>query len=109
MVITHTANGAHYYDVIATVGVTVNDTTPDPALSVSAATLALVEGGQGSYTVALASAPDGDVAVSIASDNPDVTAAPAALAFTLDNWDTAQWVRVNAASDNDGRRRIQLR
>ena len=40
-VITHTANGAHYYDVIATVGVTVNDTTapppaPDPALSVSA-------------------------------------------------------------------------
>ena len=54
VVITHTANGAHYYDVIATVGVTVNDTTPDPALSVSAATLALVEGGQGSYTVALA-------------------------------------------------------
>ena len=101
VVITHTANGAHYYDVIATVGVTVNDTTPEPALSVSAATLALVEGGQGSYTVALGSAPDGDVAVSIASDNPDVTAMPAALAFTPDDWDTAQWVTVSAASDND--------
>ena len=101
VVITHTANGAHYYDVIATVGVTVNDTTPEPALSVSAAMLELVEGGQGSYTVALASAPDGAVAVSIASDNPEVTAAPAELAFTPDDWDTAQWVRVSAAADND--------
>ena len=59
MVLTHTANGAHYYDVIATVGVTVNDTTapppaPDPALSVSATALRLAEGGTGSYTVALA-------------------------------------------------------
>ena len=34
VVITHTANGAHYYDVVATVGVLVNDTTappPEPA------------------------------------------------------------------------------
>ena len=99
--ITHTANGAHYYDVIATVGVMVNDTTPDPALSVSAATLEVAEGGSGNYTVALVAEPDGDVAVSIASDNPEVTAAPAELAFTPDNWDTAQWVRVSAASDAD--------
>ena len=51
--LTHTANGAHYYDVIATVGVKVNDTTapppaPDPALSVSATALRLAEGGSGS-------------------------------------------------------------
>ena len=65
VVITHTANGAHYYDVIATVGVTVNDTTPepDPELSVSATTLRLAEGGTGSYTVALATEPDANVSV----------------------------------------------
>ncbi len=104
VVITHTANGAHYYDVIATVGVTVNDTTappPDPGVTASVATLELREGGSGRYTVALAAEPDGAVAVSIASDNSDVTAMPAALAFTPDNWDTAQWVTVSAAADND--------
>ena len=104
VVITHTANGAHYYDVVATVGVTVNDTTappPDPAVTASVATLELREGGSGRYTVALAAAPAGAVSVAIASDNGDVTAMPAALAFTADNWDTGQWVTVSAAADND--------
>ena len=102
-VITHTANGAHYYDVIATVGVTVNDTTPepDPELSVSATTLNLAEGGTGSYTVALATEPDANVSVSIASDNDEVTTSPAELAFTTRNWSTAQSVTVRAASDAD--------
>ena len=106
VVLTHTANGAHYYDVIATVGVTVNDTTapppePEPALSVSATALRLAEGGTGSYTVALATEPDGNVRVAIASDNADVTTRPASLAFTTANWGTAQRVTVSAASDGD--------
>ena len=106
VVLTHTANGAHYYDVIATVGVTVNDTTapppaPDPALSVSVTALRLAEGGTGSYTVALATRPDGNVSVAIASDNADVTTRPATLAFTTGNWGTAQRVTVRAASDGD--------
>ena len=105
-VITHTANGAHYYDVIATVGVKVNDTTasppaPDPALSVSAASLRLAEGGSGAYTVALATRPDDNVTVSIASDNADVTTRPASLTFTTANWSEAQRVTVSAASDGD--------
>ena len=105
-VITHTANGAHYYDVIATVGVTVNDTTapppaPDPALSVSVASLRLAEGGSGSYTVVLATRPDGNVSVAIASDNDDVTTRPATLTFTTANWSTPQRVTVSAASDGD--------
>ena len=104
--LTHTANGAHYYDVIATVGVTVNDTTapppaPDPALSVSVASLRLAEGGSGSYTVALATRPADNVTVTIASDNPDVTTRPATLTFTTANWSTAQRVTVSAASDGD--------
>ena len=106
VVITHTANGAHYYDVIATVGVRVNDTTapppaPDPALSVSVASLRLAEGGSAAYTVALATRPDDNVTVTIASDNADVTTRPAALAFTTANWATAQRVTVSAASDGD--------
>ena len=104
--LTHTANGAHYYDVIATVAVKVNDTTapppaPDPALSVSATALRLAEGGSGAYTVALATRPDDNVTVTIASDNADVTTRPAALSFTTANWNTAQRVTVSAASDGD--------
>ena len=106
VVLTHTANGAHYYDVIATVGVTVNDTTapppaPEPALSVSVTALRLAEGGSASYTVALGTRPDGNVSVAIASDNADVTTRPAALTFTTANWATAQRVTVRAASDGD--------
>ena len=106
VVITHTANGAHYYDVIATVGITVNDTTapppaPDPALSVSATALRLAEGGSGAYTVALATRPDDNVTVAIASDNADVTTRPASLTFTTANWAAAQRVTVSAASDGD--------
>ena len=106
VVITHTANGAHYYDVIATVGVTVNDTTapppaPAPALSVSATALRLAEGGSASYTVALATRPDDSVTVTIASDNADVTTRPAALTLTTSNWATPQRVTVRAASDGD--------
>ena len=106
VVITHTANGAHYYDVIATVGVTVNDTTapppaPAPALSVSATALRLAEGGSGAYTVALATRPDDNVTVTIGSDNADVTTRPAVLTFTTANWPTAQRVTVSAASDGD--------
>ena len=105
-VITHTANGAHYYDVIATVGVTVNDTTapppaPDPALSVSATALRLAEGGNAAYTVVLTTRPADNVTVTIASDNADVTTRPASLTFTTANWSTAQRVTVSAASDGD--------
>ena len=104
--LTHTANGAHYYDVIATVGVKVNDSTapppaPDPALSVSATALRLSEGGSASYTVALATRPDGNVSVAIASDNADVTTRPASLTFTTANWSTPQRVTASAASDGD--------
>ena len=83
-----------------------NDTTapppaPDPALSVSATALRLAEGGSGSYTVALATRPDDNVTVAIASDNDDVTTRPAALSFTTANWNTPQRVTVSAASDGD--------
>ena len=47
--------------------------------------------------------PAGDVTVTILdpSDNSDVTADPASLTFTTDNWDILQTVTVAAAQDND--------
>ena len=63
------------------------------------------DANQGTYTLVLNSAPvgcSGGVGVSVASDNPDVTVNPDALAFTTTGWDTAQTVTVSAEQDDDG-------
>ena len=86
----------------------VTNITPGVLLSVSALTVA--EGGSGTYTVALAAAPSGDVTVAIASDNADVTiddtdggtnGVQNTLTFTTSSWSTAQTVTVRAADDAD--------
>ena len=59
------------------------------------------EGGTAGYTVALRSEPTGDVAVSVVSDNADVTVSDASLTFTMSNWNEAQTVTVTAALDGD--------
>ncbi len=53
------------------------------------------------YTVRLDGAPTGAVEVAISSDDPDVTAAPAALSFDRSNWSAPQTVTVTAAADDD--------
>ncbi len=58
-------------------------------------------GGEVRYTVALGSEPTGPVTVEVESDNEDVSASPARLAFTADDWDTAQTVTVAARRDGD--------
>ena len=76
-------------------------------VNVSAKTVALAEGGSaGSYTVALASQPTGDVSVAVASDNAavevdtDATPLTRTLTFTMQNWATAQTVAVTPVDDN---------
>ncbi len=99
---THTASGGEYDDVAPVdVTVTVDDdeTPPVTGVTVSATAVAVDEGGSGSYTVVLDSQPTGTVTVT--SGNADVTAAPASLAFTTSDWDTAQTVTVSAAQDAD--------
>ncbi len=59
------------------------------------------EGGEAGYTVVLDGRPAGDVTIAVSSDNADVTAEPASLTFTPDNWQTAQTVTVSAAHDGD--------
>ena len=86
--------------------------TPTPtAVLVSRRSLSLEEtpgtgdANQGAYTLVLTDPPTGcpaGVGVSVASDNPDVTADPDALTFTTTNWDTAQTVTISAEQDDDG-------
>ena len=71
-------------------------------VTVSAGSLDISEGGDGSYTVVLDSQPTGTVTVtpSRTSGDADVTAS-GALTFTAADWDTAQTVTVSAAEDDD--------
>ena len=98
--ITHRASGGGYGSVSAILTALVTD--PDQAaLVLSSGSLSVREGNFVTYSVRLAKRPRGDVTVSIASNNADVTADPASLSFTTANWNTGQSVRVSAASDGD--------
>ena len=76
-----------------------NDTR---GVRVSATDLQIGEGGDGTYTVVLASQPSGEVTVtpSHSSGDADVTVS-GALTFTALTWATAQTVTVSAAQDSD--------
>ena len=94
-------------------GVTVPDETKTSTITIvdddgtgrlvitPAAPLELTEGGSGTYTVELASAPTHDVTVTIASNDLDVTTNPATLTFMPGNWSAAQTVTVNSMADYD--------
>ena len=78
---------------------------------VSADSLALTEGGSGSYTVALGDAPTGNVVITVTVDSDGTVTADTdegttgdqnTLTFTKDNWSIAQKVTVSAAEDDDG-------
>ena len=93
---------------VHTLTITDNDAPPPntPGLVISQQNaLGVPEGGTGSYTVKLATAPTGTVTVSIASDNADVTVNPAPLTFhasgSSELWSSAQTVTVSARQDSD--------
>ena len=66
------------------------------------ASLTVFEGRSRTYRVDLSASPSGEVTVTIASsDDGVVTAAPAELTFTADNWSAPQTVTVTAAQDDD--------
>ena len=94
-------------DTIAeTLSITVMAHGVASAVTISPTTLTVIEGGDsGAYRVALMSVPSGEVTVTptaTPADN-DLTLTPnTALVFTAGNWNTAQEVRVSAATDADG-------
>ena len=72
-----------------------------PGVTVNPTRLSLVEGSSGSYTVRLNDLPTGNVTVTIASNNAEVTTSPGALTFTNRDWATTQTVTVMVGRDDD--------
>ena len=71
-------------------------------LRLSSSSVAVTEGSEATYTVALAEAPHADVTVTVESDDTGAaTVSPASLTFTTSNWNQAQTVTVTGVSDAD--------
>lgn len=85
----------------ASTGITVND-DDTMAILTSVSSLAVNEGGAGSFTVRLSAQPPGDLLVSISSSDPAAASpSPATLTFTQSNWSSDQTVTVNGVHDSD--------
>jgi len=83
------------------VAVTVHD-SDSQSIMASPATLNLVEGASGSFTVQLALQPDGDTTVNVYSQNPDeLQLVPPVLHFNATNYNVPQTVTVMAQQDDD--------
>ena len=97
-------SGDANYAGLSSVTVSVTNADNDVAgVTLSETRLNLTEGSSGNYTMNLNTQPTGNVTVTIASDNSDVTTGPGALTFSNSDWETAQTVTVNARRDNDSR------
>ena len=104
--ITHTAESTDtgYNDIspIGSVVVSVEDNDPF-GVTVTKATLDVVEGNTGTYQVKLDTKPSANVTVTPASGDTDVaTVSPPTLTFMTDNWNMAQEVTVSGEQDDDG-------
>ena len=88
--------------VVTTTSVTITDDDTD-GVTVDPTEVTVTEGGTVTYTVVLDTEPAGNVTVTVndPTDNTDVTADPATLTFTDQNWNVAQTVTVSAAQDGD--------
>ncbi|MBF2760151.1 MAG: hypothetical protein ISN28_07740 [Ectothiorhodospiraceae bacterium AqS1] len=64
-------------------------------------TLAIDEGGTGTFTVKLSVQPNANVTVAIASADTAAVSATASLTFTTGNWQTPQAVTVTGVQDSD--------
>ena len=101
--ISHSVSG---YDPVTTAaGVTVTVTDDDePGVSVMSTSVSIIEGRMATYTLQLATQPNGPVTITPTSGDSDaVSVSPASLTFTTANWDTAQMVSVTGVEDDDTR------
>ena len=78
-------------------------TTGGGSITATPASLNVTQGGTGTFTLALSSAPAANVTVSIAaSGNAGLTESPTSLTFTPSNYATAQTVTVTANATGTG-------
>ena len=98
------ADGAPVADALPVMaGTVVIEDDDTRGVTVNPTTLTVPEdGGQGSYTVVLTSAPSEDATLRVVVPaNSDLTVSPARLDFGRDSWSTAQTVTVTASVDAD--------
>jgi len=101
--LTNTASGAIEYASAPAVDVEVTVEDDDQiGLLVSPQIIDIVEGGNNSYNVKLASLPTATVTVTIESASSTVTVSPPSLTFTISNWASDQTVTVTAGEDDNG-------
>ena len=100
--IEHAVSGGDYGSLTAS-SVTATESDNDEAgVTVTPTELTVREGASATYAMFLTSAPTEPITIDmVVSGDPDVTITPLSLAFTSDNWDTAQQVTVSAAEDAD--------
>ena len=95
------ASGGGYADVTGEVTATVTD-NDTKGFSLSPASVAVIEGGTGTFTVALTTEPSADVTVTVSGADDVSVSDGASLTFTTRNYATAQTVTLSAAEDPDG-------
>ena len=97
----HTANGSDHGGVTARVTVnTIED--EQEALVVNTTRISLAEGGDATFSVALASRPSTAVTVNLsAPQNSDLVLDKTSLTFSASDWRTAQTVTVTSSQDDD--------
>ena len=100
--LTHTASGGGYGGVSKDLSVEVIDNDA-PELIVSESTLDVTEGGNGRYTVKLATRPKSPVTVDVScpEDETNVQVETELLNFDTSNWNTPKEVRLSVNHDND--------
>ena len=76
-------------------------TVVENAIISSASELDVDEGDSGSFNVKLATRPTGNVTVNLTSSSPQGSVSPQSLLFTSSNWNSARWVTVSIAEDDD--------
>ena len=102
--LTHTVSGGGYNSTTVPdveVSITENDTA-GVVLSETGLTVTEGDAAGSSYTVKLATQPTGEVTVTVSGHaGTDVTLDKTTLTFTVDNWDDAQTMTVEAGQDHD--------
>ena len=99
---TSTDGNYHEFDVDSVEAVE-RDSDRAIGVTLSVDNVTVPEGGTATWTVVLDGEPRADVTVAVAraAGDGDLSALPAALVFTPQNWSTAQEVTVSAAEDTD--------
>ena len=103
--IRHTASGAEFDGLTATVSATESDNdAPGITVSPPPGSISIAEGGSYSYTVVLDAAPTAEVSIAVSASGDDdirIQNAPLTLGFTAADWSTPKRITILADEDTD--------